>query len=227
MKKILIIGDSLAMPRDEVKYEETWPFLLSKEFPSYHFIDKNRRASTTMRLTTEGGGVKGIRSGSDLLEYYQPNTVIIQVGITDCSPRYLSKKSLFYKILNSTPKNAQKLIYKYVKKFKNRKAKYSDVNIMDFTDNLNNYFNRCLQSQTSVIILSILPVTNNFVRKSPDILSSIEKYNKVINQLSNEFSDVIFLETLNQREVDEVAIDEFHINSVGHKWIFDKIKTYL
>ena len=40
MKRILIIGDSMAMPRNEVIYEETWVYKLMHFFSNIHFIDK-------------------------------------------------------------------------------------------------------------------------------------------------------------------------------------------
>jgi hypothetical protein len=96
--KILLIKDSMAMPRSEVLYEDTWPYLLACDYPNLHIIDKSCRASTTNRLVEEEG-IKGISKGGDLLEFYMPDIVITQIGITDCTPRYFDRNKLFTKIL--------------------------------------------------------------------------------------------------------------------------------
>ena len=44
-----------------------------------------KRASTTERLVTEGGeGDSSNPYGADLLEYYRPDIVVMQIGIVDC-----------------------------------------------------------------------------------------------------------------------------------------------
>ncbi|HON16100.1 MAG TPA: hypothetical protein PLA51_06445, partial [Spirochaetota bacterium] len=83
--KLLIITDSVSMPRPGIPYESTWIYKLKKEFPNLDIIDKAARGSTSMRLVTEGGG------GVDLLETYMPDIVILQIGITECAPRLFKK----------------------------------------------------------------------------------------------------------------------------------------
>ncbi len=70
-KNILIVGDSLGLPRENLAYNNTWPYLLLISVKDFHFIFKLQRALTS----------KIINSGifKDWLEFYKPKDVIIQV----------------------------------------------------------------------------------------------------------------------------------------------------
>ena len=47
---ILCIADSLGLPRDGVKIEDTWFYKLCHSFPQHHFIDRFERGMLTSRL---------------------------------------------------------------------------------------------------------------------------------------------------------------------------------
>jgi len=49
MKKAVILGDSLGMPRINLAYEKTYLFLLNDNFANIQFISKNKRANTTVK----------------------------------------------------------------------------------------------------------------------------------------------------------------------------------
>ncbi|WP_291106557.1 hypothetical protein [Flavobacterium sp. UBA6195] len=51
-----------------------------------------------MNSNTINSGVK-----EDWLEFYKPDDVILQVGIVDCSPRFLKNGGLLMKLVNSSP----------------------------------------------------------------------------------------------------------------------------
>ena len=48
--RVLVIGDSLVMPRLEYNYDETWLSHLVNHYPSIEFIDKSRRSSSARRF---------------------------------------------------------------------------------------------------------------------------------------------------------------------------------
>lgn len=93
--RILVAGDSLGLPRphrinsyspDEtdlaVSYENTYSSILNKELLDYYkmepyieVINRSRRFQTIKNVTEEFG---------DHLFFYEPDVVIIQVGIVDC-----------------------------------------------------------------------------------------------------------------------------------------------
>lgn len=228
MKKILIVADSMAMPRGEVKYENTWIYKLQQYLESdYIIIDKTKRASTSERLVEEGGGYKNIKEGADLLEHYEPNIVIIQIGITDCSPRYLNKNKLFTKILNRSPQIIQNTIYSFLKKYSSRKPKYSDVSPDKFRENLETYIQRAFLLNTTIIALSISPVTSLFQQKSPHINNNINHYNALMKDLENRHENFKVISPLANLNFNEIAVDELHYNEVGHHIIFETLKDLI
>lgn len=227
MKRILIIGDSLAMPRGEVPYEETWPYFLGKKFPDYEFIDKTRRASKSDRLVNEGGGYKNIKRGADVLEHYNPDVVIVQIGITDCSPRYFRKSSLFSKLLNVSPNFIKSSIYSFIKKYFERKVKYADIDSNIFEKNWRNYIDRAVANNTEIIIISISAVSSEFIKKSPEIEIAIQTYNIILKNLASEFKNVTYIDPIDKNVIEKVAIDELHVNKEGHKIVFEELKKMI
>jgi len=76
MSRILVLGDSNALPRSEVKELETWPRLLATLLPEHAIINKSM-SSLTAPLAAE------------ILQnqHPKPDYVILQVGLVDCWPR--------------------------------------------------------------------------------------------------------------------------------------------
>jgi lysophospholipase L1-like esterase len=226
-KIILVIGSSMTMPRLEVKFDETWLCSLFNYLPDYIIIDKSRRASTSERLINDGAGQKDIRRGADLLEYYNPSFVITQIGITDCAPRLLNKKSVFTKLLNSLPNFIKKRIYSFLKNNIKRKIENSDVNLLDFKKNWTDYLERALKIKTTVLAIKISKATSIVKEKSPEIETAINLYNGIYDELADEFSNFHILEPFTQEEINKYAIDEFHVSKEGHKALFKKIKLIM
>ena len=88
MKKVLVIGDSLSLPRPDgkVKVHETWLSKLMSQMQKHNFHQACRRGMHSKdALETY---VKGsfLKSSFDYL--------ILQVGIVDCAPRYLTENEL-------------------------------------------------------------------------------------------------------------------------------------
>jgi len=124
--KIMCIGDSMGLPREHVKYEETWVSRIKNEFSKVDFLINCQRSQTT-----------NVLKSIDCLEYYNPEIVIIQLGIVDCAPRILNRNTLFYKILSRLPNSIQTKIWGVVKKVKKRSVNTVDVDEKKFEDNLN------------------------------------------------------------------------------------------
>lgn len=228
-KRILIIGSSMAMPRNIIKYEETWIYKLKRSFPNYEIIDKSRRASTTNRLVTEGGGGKGdIPMGADLLEYYSPDIVIIQIGITDCAPRLLNRNKFSTKFLNRLPLKIRSNVYRYLKKNKVRKKENSYITPDDFRNNLIDYFERSKNIQSKIIVILISKPTRLVLSKNPELNENIEKYNKIFIDTSKKYDVVKCIIPFEDKiDMEKIAIDEFHVNEIGHEHVFNKLKREL
>ena len=213
----------MAMPREEYLYEETWLYKYLTYFNDYCVIDKSHRGSTSNRLVTEGGGFKNVQPGSDLLEFYNPDCVIIQLGIVDCSPRYISIESITFKILNNLPKFIQNLYYKFKKKFSTRKLKYAYVSSDVYRSNLTNYLNRAKRNNTKVILCAIAPIAKSFIEKSPEIQLAIKRYNTILKELSNSYDNVDYFNPYPNDFSETCLVDELHFNHLGHYFFCEQL----
>lgn len=92
-KKIIIIGSSVSMPRNEVSYEDTWVSKFISTFNNFNIIDRCKRASLSTRLINEGGDTRDRSNpkGSDLLEFYKPNFSIIELAFEILPPNRIFK----------------------------------------------------------------------------------------------------------------------------------------
>jgi len=231
-KKVLCIGNSIALPGHCNKYEDTWIFLLKNEFPCFDFITYLRRSLTTDALVTNGGGIEGVDAtpeGADCLESFKPNIVIIDLGIVDCAPRLFSAFSWENRIINRLPSLFRNYYIKFVKKTRKRSVKRAYVDPIKFKKNLNNYFDRCSNNSVEkVIALGISYPDARMIHQNPDIIDAIDQYNKIYFDFVDKHS---FLEVIipldPSKWVKEIYEDGYHPNQLGHHIIYDKIKKSL
>ena len=226
--RVLVIGDSLVMPRLEYNYDETWLSHLVNHYPSIEFIDKSRRSSSARRLVNDGAGAGDSRRGADLLEYYNPDLVITQIGITDCSPRLLKRDKLYTKVINSLPRNISNLIYNYIRKTKGRTMKNNDLSPEEFRNCWENYIKRANIIGTKILCLLIAPAVDRFLMANPLVEESIKIYNRVLEDLVQKYPNFVCVTPFTKLEMEEFAlIDGYHIGTRGHKALYKKLVSYL
>jgi acyl-CoA thioesterase-1 len=213
---ILIIGDSLGLPRENVPYKKTWPYLLNKVLSTSHVVIKVQRALTSKMINE---GVK-----ADWLEFYRPKIVIIQVGIVDCAPRYLKNDSFLLKIINIQPSFIKKNVWKLIKNTKIRSPKNVDVSIIEFEKNINSYLTRCKSiGVEKVCLIKIAKCGKKMQIQNPKIIDQISSYNEVLNIVKDEYD---FVETVNVlADADESYFieDGYHLNEFGNSVLFKSI----
>ncbi|MCL2154727.1 MAG: hypothetical protein FWH53_03580 [Leptospirales bacterium] len=222
-ERILIITDSVSMPRMEVKYEETWIYHFKKKFKDFDIIDRPARGATSMRLINEGGG------GIDLLELYLPDRIILQFGLAECAPR-LFKKNGFEKkfISNFLPLGLRKYYIKKVKKTRGRNPQFTDVSPQQFEYNIYNFAKRCKTHNVKLAIIKILRPTDIFLKKSPFIKQNVDNYNSIYEKVSLDFDNITIIDPIDIKlDVNSLCIDELHINSQGHKLYFKAVEKYI
>jgi acyl-CoA thioesterase-1 len=224
VNKIVCIGDSMTLPGHHNRYEDTWIYLLKKSFPAIDFITFFARGATTEILNTTGGGNDGIDNkprGADLLEFYEPEMVIMQIGLVDCAPRVMNRNLLFYKLLVRQPRAIQDNVWKVIKKFKKRDADTVDVKLEDFQANLEKYIQRALAINVKkIIMVRICTPDERVTTKSPSFLDNINRYNAVLDELGKKFADlIVFIDPLNERAIKEHGViyqDGYHTNAKGN-----------
>lgn len=212
MEKIIIIGSSMAMPRLEVSIEDTWPYLLNQSLDNHYLINLCRRASTSERFKAER---------EDILEFYDADKVIIQIGITDCAPHYFSRNMA--RVLSRLPDFLSSPIFKFKRSYSKRKKSNCYVNIGEFKRNYEDYIKRSVKDNVKkIIIILIAQPSKSFSIKSPYIQQQIDEYNKVLNELASKYESVVCLCPFDEN-IDEYYIDDFHVNDVGHKLLCEQL----
>ncbi len=221
--KIIIIADSLAMPRTDLPYEETWIKVVKNHFKDFDIIDKSARGTTSLRLITEGGG------GVDLLEMYCPNFVVLQLGITDCAPRYFNKNSFEYTFLNKYI--PPKLRIKYINRIKRKRIRdplKTEISPEAYRAHIEAFIIRAKKIGTSVIAIPIAPATSEFIKKSPHISENIERYNSILYALEKIYDNVFIIDPfLNVISIDNIMLDELHPNEKGSELIAESVIQFL
>lgn len=225
--RAIVIGDSMVLPRMEIHYNLTWLSKLVNHYPSIEFIDKSRRASTSERLVSDGAGAGDKIRSADLLEYYSPDLVITQIGITDCAPRLYKKGSMLSNILHLLPNLISKSVIRFLKKYRGRKEKFADVLPEAFRKNWQQFFDRCYSQNVFVICILIGIPAKLFVEKSPYILNAINKYNDILIDLSEKYDNVICVKPFTTEEIESSALDEFHVNAEGHLLLAEKLIKHI
>lgn len=214
----LILADSLPLPRPEVPYERTWPYLMQKKFPSIDWINRSMRTAMTDRLNTEGGG-----AGEDCLEWFAPDTVILELGIVDCAPRAFSKGLLSDYLLPKLPSDIRNAIYQWKIKLTGRSSKNAWVTKKQFESNIQKYLERCKKRKASVIALGILPAGAEMRNKNPRIQDSIDDYNHVLETAMKEYKLGHWVPPFEKDKSENMTTDGYHINQDGHEWVVSQL----
>jgi len=219
-KKVLIITDSISLPRPGIKYEETWIYLLKQEFPELDIMVNSEKGSMTSRLVNEGGG------GIDLLELYEPHLVIVQMGITECAPRLFKKHGFEHFFLTKILLARLRSSYiDFVRKRRIRNPEIPYIRPEQFKANLTNYIERAHKAGTRIIILSIFKPNNLFASKSPSIGRNIQLYNDIYRELAGRYPHVRYLDPIGTDvDMNAITIDELHINQEGNKMVFAAVR---
>lgn len=221
-ERIMIITDSVSMPRQNIKYEETWIYHFKNKFKDFDVIDRPARGSTSMRLIQEGGG------GMDLLELYTPNRVILQQGLAECAPRLFKKNGFEQKFINKyLPGKIRSDYIKAIKEKRGRNPEYTDVSPEQFRYNVSHFAGRCVKLNVKLAVIKILRPTDLFLSKSPFIGQNIDLYNNIYYEISEQFSNITIIDPVKPDiDVNSICLDELHINSEGHKLYFKAVENY-
>lgn len=218
----MIITDSVSMPRQNVRYEDTWIYHFKNKFREFDVIDRPARGSTSMRLVQEGGG------GFDLLELYTPDFVILQQGLAECAPRLFKKNGFEQKFINKyLPAKIRSDYVKAIKEKRGRNPEFTDIPLEQSKYNVFNFAERCRKLNAKLVIIKILRPTDLFISKSPFIKQNIDSFNNMYEEAEKQFENITLIEPV-QPEVDvnSICLDELHVDKEGHKLYFHAIESY-
>ncbi|MBN2777438.1 MAG: SGNH/GDSL hydrolase family protein [Bacteroidales bacterium] len=228
--KILCIGDSLSRPGHTNLYEDTWFYKLKEKYKNYDFISVFQRSLTTDGLITMGADVNNNKFpyGSDCLEYYNPQVVILQLGIVDCAPRLIKENSLVWKIVRRMPKKVVNKYIDYLKRNNKRDTENVYVSKEKFRSNLIAYFNRCQKNEVLKVIYIAIPIPGQeMIFKNPSIITNVIKYNDIISEVSQKYDFVKIVNPLNADKGEDIYDDGYHPNPRGNIIVLESLVSEL
>jgi hypothetical protein len=213
--RLLAVTDSLGMPRQGVDYEDTWIYKVEHQLTQISLIDRSKRARTTVDL-----------QHADMLERYNPDIVVTQLGIVDCAPRTFYKYEKY--ALRIIPDKFSKLYVTVSKTLRKREPNKSYTKLNIFEANLRNYYERAEKCDVQVVSIKILPASSAFVQKSHDITEQISKYNFVYDRLAAQYKNVDLLAPFDfVEDIDDLFVDREHPNQSGNSLIYQKLSSKL
>ncbi|MCO4754510.1 MAG: SGNH/GDSL hydrolase family protein [Bacteriovoracaceae bacterium] len=218
-RKILFLTDSLGLPRPDqtIKDDETWCQLVAKDMKQsdYEFFFQLHGGLHTKRLLLlrRQGYIGG----------YQPDIVVLQIGIVDCSSRVLGERAK--EIISRIP-FINRLVRNFIKKFHKRLSLIRDITYVDrknFRTNLESLKNSF--EGASFLVIPIAPPTKGFIDMMPLIERNIFDYNKILNDVFGRN----FQEKIYDGENPESFLldDHYHLNKKGHSKVAQFIQSKL
>ena len=210
MKKVLILSDSLSLPRlhpEIVRSEQTWPFLLRSAYPHVYFH----------QIALGGGLMRDIRSQMAYQRHLRPELVIAQLGIVDCAPRALRKTEQFfvseYRIIGKIARRILPRLAPFLRK--HRRIVYTSP--WQFEQEIG-----IIQGQfggVPVFWIGIIPARPGYEERVPGISENIARYNRIIQKnLPHGFIG------MDHMPDEGIMSDHHHLNKTGHRYIFGKVK---
>ena len=215
--RALIIADSLALPRDGIDYEQTWPAILATRLPEITWINRAQRLSTTERLYERGNG------GADCLEFYRPDLAVLQLGIVDCAPRVLHRRTAA--VVYRLPLGLGARVPAWLERRRGRKSSNCYVPLAAYEANLRAYLARAATQGTHVIAISVLPASRLLVSKNPLVVAQITAYNDVLDRLAREIDHFEVAHPFKAApSSDHLFVDGYHLNEQGARVVVDGLE---
>lgn len=214
MKKILVLTDSLSLPRakpETLELQETWPSVLESTHPGRF-----------TRVAIGGATLTDLfKQASNYYKSINPDVLIVQSGIVDCVPRGYSKLEL--ELIRKTS-IGRHLFFKMIgtdRMRKLRKVNYTPLELFRKTaGQLYDHF-----INTRIIWVGIAPATAEYEKQLPGITESIRKYNAVLKGMEAE-GKIEFVDTALMPQSGLMS-DHHHLNREGHTWVAERLKDLL
>ncbi len=198
---IIIISDSLGLPRTEpelVEIHETYPSLLAEKFK--YVLNVGYGAATSDNILWQANYFKS-RLATPI--------VILNFGIVDCTPRVLNRYESF--ILRKINITLPRAIATWLRANRVTRKVMPDR----FRENCKRIVGLNIGK---LVVLPIAPASDQFELEVPGIKNSIHTYNEILRGV---FQDS-FCETYLSADM-HIMSDYHHLNSLGHKKVFDEI----
>ncbi|HEY9049471.1 MAG TPA: SGNH/GDSL hydrolase family protein [Ohtaekwangia sp.] len=204
MKRILVVGDSLTLPRDKPEtcvYQNTWPELLKKSFIVH-------------QVSIGGGTIRDLHRQLEYYKAYNPDIVILQSGIVDCAPRSLSQFEVMVLEKNWFTRKFFLPLVKRNSKFlrKVRGKTYTPAGTFSsFLDKIKKQL-----PGAKIYSLAILPTNDQYELVVPGITKKVKEYNEILKKHFG--TGFISLDEIDRKGI---MSDHIHLNEIGHLYVYN------
>ncbi len=218
MSRVLIIGSSAALPRPGTPYQQTWPSLLQDARPDLRFIAISRRRNNSRSLTSLPTPPEW--SYGDNLLFYTPDCVIIQVGMSECMPRYM-RDNLFHKLLDRMPSWVQTAFWRPYKLVFKRSLKRTDVPLDEFRRNVDSHLDQCIKAGVKKVIIILIHTPPQWMlRRMPTLAEGVRLYNEAFEEIAARYNSIATcINPINNGRDELYLKNDFHFSATGHELV--------
>lgn len=221
--RILVLGSSMTLPSNELTYDDTWLYKLGKEFPTVEIVDKCMRESSARRLNSDGPG----GNGKDALDYFSPDIVITQIGVTDAAPRLLKRNGRLFRVLNHLPRKMSTFVYNFLRRHRGRQLKYSDLTPQQLHDHFDKYCKRAATFGTKVFMIEICHATPKVTKVSPHYNECMDIFNEQLHAVASENDNAEIIKVIDAKDLSDFQTDGIHLTPKGQDKQYAIIKETL
>jgi acyl-CoA thioesterase I len=230
--RVVLAADSLALPRPKDLgnncYADIYGGLLRKRlslelgYENVEVLNHGRRANTIRQLDTPN-------SFFDDVSGWEPDIVILQVGIVDCAPRLFSRTEHFL-VSQIRPAAFRDRFIQFVGHHRRFILQHMPqkvyVPLDEFSRRYTHVRDQILQQGIKVLLVNICPTNTESAFRSPGLSENIVIYNRVISEAASAQGCALvdIHKELKERNPDNFILnDGIHINQAGHLILADTI----
>ena len=231
--KIVILADSLALPRPEhegnIPYEATYPYLLEQSL--------RQQDSFTPQVIERGMRRRTIELVLDdwleLVEFRKPDIVVVHVGIVDCAPRVFLRHEASL-VTRLRPVRLQKSIFDFAHKHRRRIVTLRRRVYVPAERFRRHLAEVCEKGRAaglkSLVLVNILVPPDELEQRSPGFQQNVHIYNRMLEEEARQPGvHLIDLNGLIEKEggPDKLLLDGIHINEAGHRLLARELEAHI
>jgi hypothetical protein len=217
MVKILVNGDSLGLPREGLRYEDTYPALLADSLADKDVVVINR---------CQGCACMTSLDRKDALEFYAPRIAIVQLGIVDCAPRLFREGGIERKVMMLMPGKLRKWYIAFVKKTRSRSSRRAYTDVTRFIQVAENYCRRAESLGCAVIFIPIACASERYLSMNAGVDKAIDRYNAALAEMvERQSAEARLLPAISDEDQANyfIAGDGYHLAAGGGRDVCQKL----
>lgn len=219
MKKVLILTDSLGVPRtrpDRLTDDACWV---------YRLVDDSSRDFRFRLSTVPGLDSRQLLAMARLYHAaIAPDVIVLQVGIVDAYPRALKRMEL--SLLSRLPGFLSRAFHALVRRFYAPLVRLRNIRYVEPAEFRRNLLDlRSLFPETRFLVMPVAPATADYRRRNPLVEQSIADYNVILGEVFGEG----FLADCFAGEPPEAVVtsDNHHLSERGNERVFEVVRRAL